>query len=430
MIKVLYIHPAGAFGGASRSLLDVIRSFESGRIAPFVLTKRGDVAARMMEVGIPVMESRGLSQWDNTSFGYYRGLRWLILLREIAYLPTTLVALLRAKRRWHDVDIVHLNEITLLPLLPLVRLIFGCQIVVHVRSTQQISAAPLRRRLFEWTLVRFADLVVPIDGSVRRTLPDRPRMEVVHNGFVMSAPAGPCDGVRADGARVRFAYIGGLMAAKGIHVLIEAARLCKLRQLPAEFWIVGGNVRTVRGVRGKLLAALGISGDVRAEIERRIATHDLGSTVQLLGFRRDVELIYQDIDVVFCLTVANAAGRPVFEAAFFGKPSIVAIDGSMDDTIIDGITGICVPPDDPNAVVAAVEQFCRDPQRRLAMGRAAKELALKNFDITRNAAKLTQLYEEVARGGRSPVAAADAAIGPRNSSATSAERKLRGQSIR
>ena len=76
-IHVLYVHHAGSFGGASRSLLELIRGFAPGTVAPRLVTQRGSVSRVFRQSGIEILESAGISQFDHTRFGHYRGKRWL-----------------------------------------------------------------------------------------------------------------------------------------------------------------------------------------------------------------------------------------------------------------------------------------------------------------------------------------------------------------
>ncbi|MBZ0133387.1 MAG: glycosyltransferase, partial [Rhodocyclaceae bacterium] len=139
-IRVLYVHHAAPFGGASRSLLELIRSFPAGAVQPRVLTRGGQFQQILEAAGVEVLGCGGVSQFDNTRYSHYRGWRWLVLLRELANLPSTLRGLLVARRKWSRVDLVHINDLTLLPAIWLARRLFGCPVIVHVRSVQQ----PLR----------------------------------------------------------------------------------------------------------------------------------------------------------------------------------------------------------------------------------------------------------------------------------------------
>ena len=133
-ISVLYIHHSGVFGGASRSLMELIQAFPNGEVQAHLLTQVGQVPTVFRERAIPVIDTVGLTQLDQTRYGYYRGLRWLILLREIAYIPFTIVGVLRAKYKWKNIDLIHVNEVTNIFSILLVKFIFRCPIVVHVRS--------------------------------------------------------------------------------------------------------------------------------------------------------------------------------------------------------------------------------------------------------------------------------------------------------
>ena len=132
-MRVLYIHMTGAFAGGCRSLYEVVRALPTGAVEPVFVAPRGSIHAFLSKLG-DMIETAGISQFDNTRYGYYRGLRWLVLLREIAFVPSTIAGLLRARRRWKSVDLIHINEITgLLPWL-LARRLFKVPVVVHVRS--------------------------------------------------------------------------------------------------------------------------------------------------------------------------------------------------------------------------------------------------------------------------------------------------------
>lgn len=90
----------------------------------------------------------------------------------------------------------------------------------------------------------------------------------------------------------------------------------------------------------------------------------------------------------------NAAGRPVFEAAFFKVPSIVAMQNPRADTMIDGETGICIAPKDAQALARAIEYFYARPEEVRRMGEAAYRLALRDFDTKKNACRMLAIYQQ------------------------------------
>jgi len=399
-IHVLYVHHAGAFGGASRSLLELTDGFAAGSVTPRLVTQRGNVARIFEGRGIEVIETAGISRFDHTGFSHYRGKRWLLLLREALYLPFTFLALLRARMRWTNIDLVHVNEVVAVPAILLARWVFRCPVVVHVRSVQDARHDRLRSRFFRYVLQRRADAVIAIDETVRRSLPPGVAAEVVHNAYQPKAAAPENSGQpsplppKRPGV-LRVAMVGNPLAFKGVREFAEAARLCRDRNLSAEFVLVGVNSGDNQGLMQRLLKTTGFTHEAADELKRFVAKHRLEQSFHLLGFTQDIDRVYRNIDVLCFPSHLDAAGRPVFEAAFWKVPSIVAMRNPQPDTLIHKETGLCIEPGDPQAIVEAVAYFCGNPGERARMGEAAHRLALHNFDSRRNADRVLDIYRRV-----------------------------------
>ena len=404
-LSVLYIHHSGVFGGASRSLLELIRAFPKGTVRPYVISQRGEVPDIFESEGVPVIRTQGISQFDNSRYGYYRGYRWLLLMREGYYFLFLLTAVLRAKRRWKRIDLVHVNEITLLPALVLSKLLLGCPVIVHARSVQRGESTSTRNRIVRAVLEKTAACILAIDETVRKSLPTGPTIEVVHNGYSpretkQPLPASPTllKALSSPRKRPRFAMVGNLLPMKGVYEFVRAAKICRDRRVDAEFWILGDNVRNAAGVKGFLFREMGFSRDVRKDLEAFVRNHHLEEMVYFLGFNRDIDTVYRNIDVLCFPSHLDAAGRPVLESAFWKVPSIVAMSHPEEDTLVDGETGLCIPPGDPMALAGAVEYFCSKPAEISRMGEKANLLALKNFDMKKNAQLVLRVYERCVEG--------------------------------
>lgn len=399
MIKVLYVHHAGVFGGASRSLLEMINAFPAGVVQPYAIVQRGGVVELLRKMGIPYIQTQGISQFDNTQYGHYRGARWLLLLREIYYAPLTLLALMRAKRRWGAMDVVHINEVTMLLPVVLAKLIFRKPVIVHVRSVQRMEgsvAAWLVRRVLE----KFSARRIAIDDTVKASaggLADT----VIHNGFALHGGVGddeagdenPLAGLSR--ASIKVAMVGNVLPFKGSNEFIEAAKLCKDRGLNVDFIIIGGRSRVLKGISGFLLKKSGFARDVMADIKRYIHEHTLEDRVHIFPPTPNIKPYYENIDILCFPSYLNAVGRPVFEAAFSRVPSIVAISDPMADTMVDRQTGYCIAPKSSSAIADAIEYFCLRPDEIRRMGEAAYQLAMRNFDIKKNARQVIEIYKEV-----------------------------------
>jgi len=391
-LHVLYLHPAAAYGGASKSLVELFRGFPEQAVNATVVCPSGQAADQFHRAGMKVIECRGLSQWDNTRFGYYRGKRWLILLRELLLWPSTLHTLSRV-RRHGGFDLIHANEITLLPAALYAQRILKLPLVVHVRSLQRMPGSSLITDLVNRMLSR-VQAVVAIDRTVARTLPEQIGAVVIHNGICSPVNDGRED-YRQEARPMRVAMVGGLLRMKGVYEFAEAARMCRDRGLAVEFLLAGENPRNLKGAMKWCMGWMGLAHDVRADLERFIRQNELEDTVKLLGFVGDVHSFYRDIDLLCFPSHLDAAGRPVFEAAFHGVPSLVAATDPEPDTIINGETGLCIVPRNPSAIADAVTYLANDRGELSRLGKNARRLAAENFDSTQNAERMLELYRRL-----------------------------------
>lgn len=391
-LRVLYLHPAAAFGGASKSLVELFGGFPGQAVRATVVCPSGQAAGQFRQAGMEVIECAGLAQWDNTRFGYYRGRRWLVLLRELMLWPLTLAALLRVSSHGRF-DLIHANEITLLPAALLARRIIKAPLVVHVRSLQRMPGSSLATGWIN-RLLAGVQAVVAIDRTVARTLPANIGAVVIHNGIKI--PSGREEmAAGAAGRPLRVAMVGGLLRMKGAYEFVAAARICRDRGLPVEFLLAGENPRNLGGSAKWCLGWMGLSHDVRGDLEQFIKLHKLEGAVKLLGFVGDVHSFYREIDLLCFPSHLDAAGRPVFEAASHGVPALVAAANPEPDTIVNGETGLCIAPQDPLAIADAIEHLANNRGELSRLGENARRLAVENFDRERNAARMLELYRGI-----------------------------------
>lgn len=335
---------------------------------------------------------RGLSQFDNTRYGYYRKIRWLILLREILLLPFSLAGLWRLRRE--SFDLIHLNEITLLPLGVLAKWLLRVPMVVHVRSLQRKPGSGLRTRWVNWLLRRHADAVVAIDHTVAATLGADLLVHVIHNGLQVSGMQ-TGEHPSPEGGPVRVGFLGVLIPLKGIFELVEAIRILKARGVEIECLVAGENARQISGFKAWILRKFGFARDVRAELDELIRRESLEDRVKLLGFMSDVRELYPQLDILCFPSHLDAAGRPVFEAAFYSVPSVVAVADPVPDALLHEVTGLAVPTPDPLLIADALQRLVEEPELRRQLGRQARIWAQETFAIEANAARMRDLYRHV-----------------------------------
>ena len=80
-MRVLYLDSDGPLGGASRSLFEVVRPLSAGDVDPYFVAVQGTALDFYSQIARDTVVTRGLTKFDNTRYSYYRGVRWLILIR-------------------------------------------------------------------------------------------------------------------------------------------------------------------------------------------------------------------------------------------------------------------------------------------------------------------------------------------------------------
>jgi glycosyltransferase involved in cell wall biosynthesis len=182
------------------------------------------------------------------------------------------------------------------------------------------------------------------------------------------------------GDQVLVAYIGRIRRDKGVVELSEAMRSERL-------------AHTVLVTQGD------IEDSSRAELDR------LGARHIHLGWRGDVTRLLAAADVLVLPTHREGFPNVVLEAAAAGVPAVTTTATGAVDSVVDGETGLAVPPRDPVALEAAVAALAHDPERRRRMGARARQRALDEFSPEVIWAELDQLY-------RAPEAGAPVAVLP------------------
>ena len=110
----------------------------------------------------------------------------------------------------------------------------------------------------------------------------------------------------------------------------------------------------------------------------------------------DLQAIFKGlaaIDVLCFPSHYDAPGRPIFEAAFLGIPSIVAVKEPCSDTLIDGKTGLAVLPQDSIGLSIAIKALEKNRDWCKQLGHSAQALAQQNFNVHNNAKLLMEVYQ-------------------------------------
>lgn len=170
--------------------------------------------------------------------------------------------------------------------------------------------------------------------------------------------------------------IGRLHPSKGFNDLISALAYIKAKTNSVRLIIVG-------------------EGELRDSLDLQIINHNLSGTIKFAGLRNDIPELMSALDVFVSSSIWEGLPNVVLEAMAAGKPVVATSVGGTPEVVVDGETGLLVPPRNPEALARAIIRLLKNPELCTRMGHAGKERVLKQFSIQRMVTKTQQLYKEL-----------------------------------
>lgn len=177
-------------------------------------------------------------------------------------------------------------------------------------------------------------------------------------------------------------HVARLVEVKGTRLLIEAFELVAQRDPEAKLVIIG-------------------DGPQRAALQSLTHPLRLEDRVRFLGEQpHDVVIDWMHRAAVVCLPSLTARsgqveglGMVLLEAAAAGKPVVATRHGGIPEAVVDDETGLLVAERDTASLADRLLTLLSDTALRERMGQAGRRRVEREFDLTRQTAKLEKLYE-------------------------------------
>ncbi len=127
-----------------------------------------------------------------------------------------------------------------------------------------------------------------------------------------------------------------------------------------------------------------------------IESSGVADRVHLLGERSDIPELLRAFDL-FCLpSLAEGISNTLLEAMATGLPVVATRVGGNPELVVDGETGMLVPPADPATLAAALGRLATDSSLRVPLGTAARCRAVGAFSVEEMTRRYDKCYTEVA----------------------------------
>jgi glycosyltransferase involved in cell wall biosynthesis len=173
-------------------------------------------------------------------------------------------------------------------------------------------------------------------------------------------------------------FAARLLRDKGVYEFAEAARFLKQKGVQAQFWV---------------------AGDLDAKNPTGLNVNDLNKLktegyVEILGHQKDIPALYARSHIVCLPSYREGLPKTLIEAAAAGRAIVTTDVAGCRDAVIANKTGLLVPAKDSQKLANALQWLLEHPQERIAMGKAGRKLAEKEFKIEKIVKEHLEIYQE------------------------------------
>jgi glycosyltransferase involved in cell wall biosynthesis len=340
--RLAVVCEGNTYGGAERYLTNLLATLPN-RVVVSVLAESADLLTRIM-AGRP-------------------GAQGQVVRRRVGEIRRALAA--------RDPDVVHLNLTSFsscrTAAVASISRGYPTILVDHYHAT---AAPSWRGRAAQRLMTRFAAARVAVGDAAAR---DMEGFAGLPAQSVLCIPNGVPNPDCSEGRRTEGPFTVGVLArleyGKGVDVLLRA-----LANLPDTFALIAGE------------------GPLRREWQQLAHDLDLATRVRFLGQVESPCLLLDEVDALVMPSRGEALPLAILEAMHAGRPVIASAVGSIPEAVVDGETGILVPPEDETALVNACRTLAEDPQLRARLGAAARTRAQLMFSVEAMATAYDRLY--------------------------------------
>jgi glycosyltransferase involved in cell wall biosynthesis len=245
---------------------------------------------------------------------------------------------------------------------------------------------PILRGRFGWLRQRVqtacVDRYIAVSDEVKRRLGQNlqvpeSKIRVVRNGICTARFDNPADpALRAslvDGQKRPVVFTPArLNSQKGHSYLLKAAAL-----VPEGLFVLAGD------------------GPERRPLEEMTRALGLQERIRFLGHRQDIPQLFACCDLFVLPSLFEGLPLSILEAMAAGKPIVATAVGGSDEAIVDGVTGLLVPPADPVSLAAAIRRLLSDRELASRLATAAKTRVTREFSSDAMVRGVTGVYEEL-----------------------------------
>jgi len=174
-------------------------------------------------------------------------------------------------------------------------------------------------------------------------------------------------------------------------LIVTAGRLVPVK---GQSYLITAFAQVITEIPNIRLVFLG-DGVLRGELSGQVKTLGLEKQVLFLGMRSDVPEIISCSDLFVLPSINEGFGVVLLEAMAMKCPIVATNVGGVPEVVLDGETGILVPPGDPVQLAGGIIRLLKDTSLALKMAECGYQRLKVCFDIRETVSKTEHLYKEL-----------------------------------
>jgi len=240
--------------------------------------------------------------------------------------------------------------------------------------------------LLDAFIVRHADRIIAVSGEIvgkmRLARIDTKKICLIENGVnldrfvgnISSSSIRESFGIKK--GKIVIGTVGSLTKEKG-HIYLLRAIPKVIESFPEMVFLFVGD------------------GKESSNLERMVSKLGIEDKVIFAGMRKDVPEILSILDVFVLPSLSEGLPLALLEAQAARVPVVATRVGAIPDVVKDRVTGILIPPEDPEAIAKSIVRVLSDRKGAHNMAQKGFERIRDNFSSEKMASKYIALYQEL-----------------------------------
>jgi len=364
-IRVLHLIASKGLYGAERVLLNLLPALKQagidvtlGCISP-IYSAGADVGFELRNQNLPVVfidEQRKVS------------------LRSLRLIWDTI--------KKTEANIIHAHGYKATILGGMITRIVGIPLVCTYHGEAEKRPEFSKYLAIENIFLRKAERVFPVSLRIREELISRrvsqEKMSVIYNGIKDPLVKGDnrSSTEQGDHCLPHLACVGRLIATKRFDLAIEAVDMLR-KEYPSIFLSIAGE------------------GPYEGILKRKVEDLGLKNHVRFLGYLKDMRKIYEMAKIFVLLSETEGSPVALIEAMAFSLPIIVTSVGAVPEMVENGKHALIIAPNDLASLTKSIRYIMSNQKSSEALGKAAREKFLANFNSETMAGAYLEQYQTV-----------------------------------